>query len=230
MGFMHQLFDLFFHLDAHLNMWAGMLGGRLYAVLFLILFCETGLVVTPFLPGDSLLFAVGMLASIHNSPLSLPLLLGLLICAAVFGDAVNYGIGLRIGPAVFISEDSRWLNKRHLLRTHEFYEHYGGQTIIIARFMPVIRTFAPFVAGIGKMGYTRFATYNVVGGVAWVTLFIMAGYLFGNVAFVKDNFHYVILTIVVLSMLPPVIEYLRQRKKTQSPLDERARAVAPAGD
>ena len=212
MGLIHQLFDLFFHLDTNLNMWAGMLGGWLYAVLFIILFCETGLVVTPFLPGDSLLFAVGALASIDNSPLSMPLLLGLLAVAAVLGDAVNYAIGSRIGPAVFSSEESRWLNKRHLLRTHEFYERYGGQTIIIARFMPIIRTFAPFVAGIGEMGYARFATYNVVGGVAWVTMFILAGYLFGNFPFVKHNFHYVILAIVILSMLPPVIEYLRQRR------------------
>ena len=127
MGLIHQLFDLFFHLDTNLNMWAGMLGGWLYAVLFIILFCETGLVVTPFLPGDSLLFAVGALASIDGSPLSLPLLLGLLAVAAVFGDAVNYAIGARVGPAVFTREDSRWLNKRHLIRTHEFYEKYGGQ-------------------------------------------------------------------------------------------------------
>ena len=192
--------------------------GWLYVVLFIILFCETGLVVTPFLPGDSLLFAVGALASIDGSPLSLPLLLGLLTVAAVLGDAVNYAIGARVGPAVFSREDSRWLNKRHLIRTHEFYEKYGGQTIIIARFMPIIRTFAPFVAGIGAMGYARFAMFNVVGGVAWVFLFIMAGYLFGNVPFVKHNFHYVILAIVILSMLPPVIEYLRQRKKKGSSL------------
>jgi membrane-associated protein len=212
MDLIHQLFDLFFHLDTNLNMWAGMLGGWLYLVLFVILFCETGLVVTPFLPGDSLLFAVGALASIDNSPLSLPLLLGLLVVAAVLGDAVNYAIGNRVGPAVFSREDSRWLNKRHLIRTHEFYEKYGGQTIIIARFMPIIRTFAPFVAGIGQMGYARFAMFNVVGGVAWVSLFLMAGHLFGNVPFVKHNFHYVILAIVVLSMLPPVVEYLRQRR------------------
>ncbi len=212
MGLIHQAFDLFFHLDVHLNEWAGMLGGWLYLVLFIILFCETGLVVTPFLPGDSLLFAVGALASIDGSPLSLPLLLGLLTVAAVFGDAVNYAIGARVGPAVFSRENSRWLNKRHLTRTHEFYERYGGQTIIIARFMPVIRTFAPFVAGVGAMGYGRFAMFNIVGGVAWVCLFILAGYLFGNVPFVKHNFHYVILAIVILSMLPPVFEYLRHRR------------------
>jgi membrane-associated protein len=219
MGLIHQAFDLFFHLDTNLNMWAGMLGGWLYAVLFIILFCETGLVVTPFLPGDSLLFAVGALASIDGSPLSLPVLLGLLAVAAVLGDAVNYAIGARVGPAVFSQEDSRWLNKRHLIRTHEFYEKYGSQTIIIARFMPIIRTFAPFVAGIGAMGYKRFATFNIVGGVAWVCLFITAGYLFGNVP--KHNFHYVILAIVILSMLPPVIEYLRQRRSS-------AAAPAPA--
>lgn len=219
MDLIRQLFDIFFHLDTNLNMWAGTLGGWIYVILFIILFCETGLVVMPVLPGDSLLFAVGALASIDGSPLSLPLLLGLLAAAAVIGDAVNYAIGNRVGPQVFNRENSRWLNKRHLIRAHEFYERYGGQTIIIARFMPIIRTFAPFVAGIGRMGYRRFAMFNVVGGVAWVCLFVLAGYFFGNVSFVKHNFHYVIVAIVILSMLPPVIEYLRQR---------RGRATAPA--
>jgi membrane-associated protein len=219
MDLIHQLFDIFFHLDTNLNAWAGVLGVWLYGVLFLILFCETGLVVTPFLPGDSLLFAVGALASIDGSPLSMPLLLGLLSVAAVVGDAVNYTIGNRVGPQVFSREDSWLLNKRHLARTHEFYERYGGKTIFLARFMPIIRTFAPFVAGIGQMGYARFAMFNVVGGVTWVALFILAGYFFGNVPFVKHNFHYVIVAIVILSVMPPIIEYLRQR---------RAGAAAPA--
>ena len=219
MDLIHQLFDIFFHLDTNLNMWAGVLGGWLYAVLFIILFCETGLVVTPVLPGDSLLFAVGALASIDGSPLSMPLLLGLLSAAAVIGDAVNYAIGYRVGPKVFRREDSWLLNKRHLLQAHEFYEKYGGKTIILARFMPFIRTFAPFVAGIGKMGYGRFATFNIVGGVAWVFLAILAGYFFGNVPFVKRNFHYVLVAIVIVSVLPAVVEYLRQR---------RGRAASPA--
>jgi membrane-associated protein len=213
MELMRQLFDIFFHLDANLNAWAGMLGPWLYLVLFVILFCETGLVVTPVLPGDSLLFAVGALASIDNSPLSLPLLLGLLCAAAIAGDAVNYAIGFRVGPKVFTRDDSRLLNKEHLLRTQHFYERHGGKTIILARFMPIIRTFAPFVAGIGKMGYPRFATFNVVGGVAWVFSFILGGYFFGNVPVVKRNFHFVIVAIVVLSVMPPVFEYLRSRRE-----------------
>ena len=224
MELVHQLFDIFFHLDTNLNAWAGMLGPWLYLVLFAILFCETGLVVTPVLPGDSLLFAVGALASIDNSPLNLTLLLAVLSSGAIAGDAVNYAIGSRVGPRVFSSERSRLLNKQHLLRTHEFYERHGGKTIILARFMPIIRTFAPFVAGIGKMGYPRFAMFNVVGGLAWVFLFVLAGYYFGNVPVIKHNFHYVILAIVVLSLLPPVIEYLRSRRAGT------ARSPAPAAE
>jgi membrane-associated protein len=213
MDLIRQLFDIFFHLDTNLNMWAGMLGPWLYIVLFLILFCETGLVVTPFLPGDSLLFAVGALASIDNSPLSMAVLVGLLWAAAVVGDAVNYSIGLRVGPKVFTSEESRLFNKQHLVRTQHFYEKYGGKTIILARFIPIIRTFAPFVAGIGRMGYPRFALFNVVGGGAWVVAFLLAGYFFGNVPVVKRNFHYVIVAIIVISTMPPVIEYLRVRRE-----------------
>jgi len=212
MDLIRQLFEIFFHLDTHLNQWAGMLGPWLYVLLFLILFCETGLVVTPVLPGDSLLFAVGALASIDNSPLSLPLLLALLCIAAISGDAVNYSIGYRVGPKVFTREDSWLLNKKHLLQTEAFYERHGGKTIILARFMPIIRTFAPFVAGIGKMGYRRFAAFNVVGGVAWVFLFLLGGYFFGNVPAVKRNFHYVIVAIIILSVMPPIIEYLRSRR------------------
>lgn len=214
MDLIHRGIDIFLHLDVHLNELAGSLGGWLYVLLGLIVFCETGLVVTPFLPGDSLLFAIGALAAIEGSTLSLPAILVLLSVAAVTGDAVNYAAGARIGPRVFTSETSRWLNKEHLLRTHAFYEKYGGKTIILARFMPVIRTFAPFVAGIGRMGYARFALYNVGGGIAWVFAFTLAGYFFGNVPFVKTNFHFVILAIIILSILPPVIEYLRARRET----------------
>jgi membrane-associated protein len=213
MELIQQLFDIFFHLDANLNHWAGLLGPWLYLVLFLILFCETGLVVTPVLPGDSLLFAVGALASIDNSPLSMSLLLGLLCVAAITGDAVNYAIGFRVGPKVFNREDSRLLNKQHLVRTQEFYERHGGKTIILARFMPIIRTFAPFVAGIGKMGYPRFAAFNVLGGIAWVCSFLLGGYFFGNVPIVKHNFHFVIIAIVILSVMPPIFEYLRARRE-----------------
>ncbi|HVM97352.1 MAG TPA: DedA family protein [Candidatus Acidoferrales bacterium] len=213
MDLIHQAIDIFLHLDVNLNILALKLGPLLYGLLFVIIFSETGLVILPFLPGDSLLFAVGALAAVENSAIGLPLAGGVLTVAAVLGDATNYAIGARVGPAVFTREDSRWLNKRHLLRTHEFYEEYGGKTIILARFMPIIRTFAPFVAGIGKMGYGRFAAYNVVGGVAWVLSFILAGYFFGNVPVVKRNFHLVIIAIIVISTLPPVIEYLRQRKR-----------------
>jgi membrane-associated protein len=216
MGLINQGIELFLHLDRHLNEWAGMLGPWLYLVLFLIVFCETGLVVTPFLPGDSLLFAVGALASIEGSPIDLPLVAALLVIAAVVGDATNYAIGARVGPKVFTSQESRLLNKQHLLRTHKFYERHGGKTIILARFIPIIRTFAPFVAGIGKMGYGRFAVFNITGGAAWVLCFLFAGYFFGNVPFVKQNFHYVIVAIIVISMLPPVIEYLRVRRAGNS--------------
>src|SRR5215470_8945894 len=213
MDLLKHALDVFLHLDVHLNDWAVMLGPWLYAVLFLIVFCETGLVVTPFLPGDSLLFAVGALAAIEGSPLHLPVILLLLAVAAVSGDAVNYAVGYRIGPRVFTSETSRLLNKEHLLRTQAFYEKYGGKTIILARFMPIIRTFAPFVAGIGRMRYARFALYNVVGGVVWVGAFTLAGYFFGNVPMVKRNFHFVIVAIIILSIMPPIIEYLRARRE-----------------
>lgn len=214
-----QLVDIFLHLDAHLNELAGALGVWLYVVLFLIIFCETGLVVTPFLPGDSLLFAVGALSATAGSPIHLPQVMALMIIAAILGDACNYAIGRRVGPKIFTSETSRFLNKKHLLRTQEFYERYGGKTIILARFMPIVRTFAPFVAGIGQMGYSRFSTFNVVGGLVWVLSFSIAGFYFGNMPSVKSNFHYVILAIIVISFMPPVIEYLRTRtnNKPSSP-------------
>jgi membrane-associated protein len=212
MELLQQLLDIFLHLDQNLNHWAGILGPWLYLVLLAIIFCETGLVVTPVLPGDSLLFAVGALAAIDGSPLHVPLLLVLLSTAAIVGDAVNYAIGYRVGPRVFTSEQSRLFNKHHLMRTHQFYEKYGGKTIILARFMPIIRTFAPFVAGIGSMGYARFATYNVVGGILWVCAFLLGGYFFGNVPVIKRNFHVVIVAIIVLSVMPPIVEYLRSRR------------------
>jgi membrane-associated protein len=209
--------DIFVHLDTHLNDWATQLGAGLYGLLFLIVFCETGLVVLPFLPGDSLLFAVGALCAIDGSPVSLPLIIALLFAAAVIGDAVNYTIGRRIGPAVFKSEGSVFLNKKHLLRTQAFYEKHGGKTIILARFMPFIRTFAPFVAGVGQMRYPRFFSFNVVGGAAWVASFSLLGYFFGNMPSVKKNFTYVILAIIVISVLPGLIEFLRARRGGSGP-------------
>ena len=196
---------------AYLNTLAGSMGGWFYLLLFAILFAETGLVVTPFLPGDSLLFAVGALAATADSPINLPLVAGLLIVAAILGDAVNYAIGYSLGPRVFSRETSWLLNKKHLIEAQRFYDKYGGKTILIARFVPIVRTFAPFVAGVGRMGYARFAMFNVVGGVAWVLLFLGAGRIFGDVPFVKKNFELVAVAIVVISVLPIAVEYLRAR-------------------
>jgi membrane-associated protein len=177
-------------------------------LLFFIIFLETGFVVTPFLPGDSLLFAAGAFAGMGW--LNVSLLFFLLAIAAILGDTVNYWIGHYIGPRAF-SGNIRFLKQEHLIRTHEFYEKHGGKTIVLARFVPIIRTFAPFVAGIGAMSYGRFVTYNVVGGIAWVALFSFGGYFFGNIPFVKENFTLVILGIIFVSLLPPIIEYLKVR-------------------
>jgi membrane-associated protein len=189
------------------------MGAWFYLILFVIVFCETGLVVTPILPGDSMLFAVGAVAALPNASLSLPLILLALIIAAVGGDAANYAIGYHVGPRVFSSERSRLFNKKHLLRTQAFYEKYGSKTIILARFIPIIRTFAPFVAGIGKMRYVKFALYNVIGGVAWVLLCVLAGYFFGTRPWIREHFEAVLVAIVVLSVLPMVIEFILVRRR-----------------
>jgi membrane-associated protein len=210
MDLIKRLIDLIVHLDQHLVELVSHYGSWTYAILFVIIFCETGLVVTPFLPGDSLLFAVGALSATGAlDPLVLVVLLSI---AAIGGDTVNYWVGHKIGPRVFQKESSLFLNKKHLERTHEFYEKYGGKTIIFARFIPIVRTFAPFVAGIGSMTYGRFLLYNVVGGVVWITIFVYAGYFFGNIPVVKQNFTLVILAIIVISVAPAVIEYLRHRR------------------
>jgi membrane-associated protein len=199
-------------LDVLLAQWVGLMGPWFYLLMFAVIFCETGLVVTPFLPGDSLLFAVGALAS-TDSGLSLPVLLALLTAAAVLGDAVNYAIGYRAGPKVFVSEKSRLFNKQHLLRAQAFYEKYGNKTIILARFVPIVRTFAPFVAGIGKMDYRRFALYNVVGAAAWVLICALSGYFFGQWPWVKEHFEAVAVAIVVLSVVPMAVEVLLARRR-----------------
>jgi len=205
-----SLLDLFLHLDQHLNVIIREYGLWTYLLLFLIIFCETGLVVTPILPGDSLLFAAGAFAALGAlDPLWL---LALLAIAAVAGDTVNYWIGKWVGPRVFQQEKIRFLKKEYLIRTHEFYERHGGKTIIIARFIPIIRTFAPFVAGIGEMTYIRFISYNIIGGIAWIALFILGGYFFGNLPLVKKNFTLVIMAIILISVMPGIIEFLRQRK------------------
>ncbi|HSC87448.1 MAG TPA: DedA family protein [Polyangiaceae bacterium] len=214
---MERILDLFLHLDTHLASLSSSLGPWMYVLLFGILFCETGLVIMPFLPGDSLLFAVGALCALPDSGLSLGPMMLLLVAAAVLGDALNYAIGRRLGPAVFRSESSALLDKKHLLHTQRFYEKHGGKTIILARFIPIVRTFAPFVAGIGHMSYRRFALFNVTGAVAWVVGFLALGYGFGNMPIVKKQFHYVILAIIVVSVLPAVIEFLRARRATASP-------------
>ena len=203
--------DILLHLDTYLDIMIQTMGLWSYAIIFLIIFCETGLVVTPVLPGDSLLFAVGTFAAIGSFDLAT--LLVLLSIAAIGGDTVNYWIGSYMGPKVFHYEGSRFFNKKHLERTHQFYEKYGGKTIIIARFVPIIRTFAPFVAGIGSMTYRTFLAYNVIGGMLWILSLTLAGYFFGNIPVVKKNFSLVIMAIVVISVMPGVIEYLRQRSK-----------------
>ena len=202
--------DLLVHLDRHLAVLLQQHGAWVYLLLFVIIFCETGLVVTPFLPGDSLLFIAGALAA--GGGIDVHLLALLLVAAAVLGNTVNYSIGRFIGPRVFHWEGSRFFNRRALDRAHAFYEKHGGITIVITRFVPILRTFAPFVAGIGQMTYLNFTAYNLAGALAWVLSLLYAGYWFGNVPFVKENLTWVILGIVVLSLLPLAFEYLRHRQ------------------
>lgn len=209
MDFVRSVMDLFLHLDEHLNRIVSDYGIWTHLILFAIVFAETGLVVTPFLPGDSLLFAAGALAALGS--LDLWLLVALLIGAAILGDTVNYWVGAWIGPRAF-SGNVRFLRKDYLDRTHAFYEKHGGKTIILARFVPIIRTFAPFVAGVGAMSYPKFITYNVVGAVLWVGIFVPLGYFFGNMPTVKDNFSLVILAIIALSLLPIALEAIRARR------------------
>jgi len=205
--------DFLLHLDKHLSVIIQNYGVWTYGILFLIIFLETGFVVTPFLPGDSLLFAAGTFASpALGSSLSIWMLNGLLCIAAILGDSVNYWIGHSIGPKAF-SGEVRFLKKEYLDRTHEFYERHGGKTIFLARFIPIIRTFAPFVAGVGQMNYRYFLTYNIVGGITWVTLFLFGGYFFGTLPFVQENFILVVLAIIFLSVLPAIIEGLRERRR-----------------
>ncbi len=213
MEFFTQLLDIFLHLDVYLNAWAAGAGPWLYVGIFAIIFCETGLVVTPFLPGDSLLFACGALAAQEGSPIHLGIFIPAVFVAAALGDFCNYEIGKWLGPKVFTQTNNRFLNKDHLLKAHAFYEKYGGKTIILARFIPIIRTFAPFVAGIGKMTYARFASYNLIGAALWVCLFVLGGYYFADLPIVKTRFHYVIVAIIVISVLPAVWEYVKERKK-----------------
>jgi membrane-associated protein len=212
---MREILDLFLHVDEHLADFVQSHGRLVYGLLFAIIFAETGLVVTPFLPGDSLLFAAGALAG--SGMLDVRLLLVLFIGAAVLGDAVNYSVGRYIGPRVFRPEGrsgrfARMLNPKHLERTHEFFERHGGKAVVMARFVPIVRTFIPFVAGAGAMTYSAFAFYNVFGGVLWVLICVGAGYLFGGMPVVKENFELVVVGIVFVSVLPMVVELVRQRR------------------
>jgi membrane-associated protein len=218
MEFLQQAFDYFRHLDVHLADMLRQYGAWTYAILFLIIFCETGLVVTPFLPGDSLLFAAGAItAAANNQPgeqqaLSIIILWLVLMVAAVLGDTVNYQIGRAVGLRVF-KEDARVMKLEYLRRTEKFYAKYGGKTIILARFIPIVRTYAPFVAGASRMDYPRFLSFNVIGGVIWITAFLFAGYFFGNIPAVKHNFEYVVIGIILVSLVPPILEWLKHRRE-----------------
>ena len=204
------LLDFILHIDRHLAALVADYGAWIYVILFLIVFCETGLVVMPFLPGDSLLFVAGALAALGG--MHIHLLVGLLIVAAILGDTLNCHVGKHLGHRLVARPDSRWFHHEWLDRTHAFYDRHGGKTVVIARFVPIVRTFAPFVAGMGSMAYGRFLRYNVLGGIAWVTSFAYAGYWFGNVPVVKQNLSLLIVAIVGVSMLPGVVGYLRHRR------------------
>lgn len=213
MELLSKILDFVLHLDKHLSAIIQSFGLWTYLILFFVIFLETGFVVTPFLPGDSLLFAAGTFAA--AKVLHVVWLFVILSAAAVLGDTANYWIGYFVGPKVFRQEKSRFFKKEYLERTHRFYEKYGPETIIIARFVPIVRTFAPFVAGIGRMSYWKFISYNVIGGVGWVAIFTFGGYFFGNIPFVRRNFSLVILVIIIVSTIPAVVEFVRHRKATR---------------
>jgi len=207
-----ELLETIIHFDEHLANLIDSIGPFSYIALFLIIFAETGLVITPFLPGDSLLFVVGTLAG--SDYLNIWVIYPTLLAAAILGDTVNYWIGHRLGPKVFSKENSKFFKKTYLEKTREFYAKHGGKTIILARFVPIVRTFAPFVAGIGKMHYPTFLLYNITGALIWVTSLTFAGYFFGGLQIIKDNFEYAVIIIVIISLLPMIIEYLKHKKPT----------------
>lgn len=211
-----ELISLFHNLPEHLSLWAQSYGLGLYLILFLIIFAETGLVVAPFLPGDSLLFATGALLALDLPGLNILIMIPVLIIAAILGDMLNYYVGRWMAPRLFGNAQSRWLNKKHLEKTKDFYDKHGGKTIILARFMPIVRTYAPFVAGMGGMKYSEFFVFNVVGAIVWISSFLGLGYFFGNIPAIKANFQYVILAIIIVSFMPLVIEYLKSRRKVST--------------
>jgi membrane-associated protein len=210
-----QLIDFILHIDRYLGEWAYQLGPWTYVLIFLIVFAETGLVVTPFLPGDSLLFAIGALCSIPETGLNVWVMGITLFFAALIGDNLNYFVGSRIGPKVFSKDSSIFFNKKHLERTQAFYNKHGGKTIVLARFMPIVRTFAPFVAGVGRMNYLRFLSYSIFGALFWITSFLYLGFMFGNLPAVKSRFHIVIIGVIILSVLPIFIGWWNSRKQNE---------------
>ena len=213
MDFIYYLFDLFIHLDKHIAEIIQQYGTLTYIILFLVIFAETGLVFTPFLPGDSLLFAAGAFAA--KGSFDVNLLFLILAVAAILGDTINYWIGHFFGMKVF-NLNIKFLKKEYVDRTHQFYEKYGGKTIIIARFVPIVRTFAPFVAGIGAMTYSKFFQFNIIGGILWTAIIIYSGYFFGNLEFVKNNFSFIVLAIIIISVLPGISEYIRHKRNNKN--------------
>ena len=210
------MIDFILHIDQHLVALTAQYGAWLYAILFWIVFCETGLVVTPFLPGDSLLFAAGAVAAASQGNLNVHVVAGVLLAAAILGDAVNFAIGKYFGAKLFANPNSKIFKQEYLHKTHAFYEKYGGKTIILARFVPIVRTFAPFVAGMGDMNYSKFIRYNIIGALAWVLLLTYLGYWFGNLPMVKDNFGKVVIGIIVVSVLPMVVEMIKAKMGKQN--------------
>ncbi len=217
MDFLNLLLDFILHIDKYLNDWVSTYQTWTYLILFIIIFCETGLVVTPFLPGDSLLFAAGTIAAMDGNPLNVSVLIIVVLLAAFSGDNTNFFIGRLIGKTVY-EKDYKLIKRKYLDKTHAFYEKHGGKTLVIARFMPIIRTFAPFVAGVGEMKYLRFISFSIIGNILWVFLFVFAGYFFGNIDFVKKNFTLVILIIIFSSLIPPVYAVLKHKFQKKSNL------------
>jgi membrane-associated protein len=210
MEYITNLIDFVLHLDEHLNLVINNYGIWCYLLFFIIIFAETGLVVTPFLPGDSLLFALGALSAAGS--LKVGWLFAILVTAAILGDSANYAIGKYFGQLILKKEGAWFLKKEHIERTHRFYEKYGAKTIVLARFVPIVRTLAPFIAGVGKMTYLKFLSYNVIGGILWIALFVFGGFFFGNIPVIKRNFTLVIFVIIIISILPAVIEVIRQKR------------------
>jgi membrane-associated protein len=211
MEFLAQFIDIVLHLDKHLAVLVQQYGVWIYAILFVIIFSETGFVVTPFLPGDSLLFVAGALAAIGEGGMDIGILVAVLLAGAILGNMLNYQIGRYLGPKVFQWEDSRFFNKAALMKTHDFYEKHGGKTLVISRFLPLFRTFAPFVAGIGSMNYARFTLFNLIGAVGWVVSLTLAGYWFGNLPWIRQNLSVVIVGIIVVSLVPVAIGYIKHK-------------------